>query len=222
MATGGSADRVGYAPMEGQPPIDFPLKTKAEKLAGIEKVLSERPAGEPFRMFAFGSLMWNPECTTTGKWIGTVHDHHRCFRIWTTRARGTPEVPGLGLCLEAAPGMSCTGLVLDLCEDSLQSDLEVLWDREQHTGVYIPLWLDFETSEGVMKALTFVVNPDHALYAGHRTLDEMAERMAVAEGVYGPNREYVANLIREMEEVGVSDPELVELQERIEAIRAEL
>lgn len=220
MAAGQNAKKVGYAPMKRQPPVDFPLKTKTEKKAGIERVLDERPAGEPFRIFAFGSLMWNPECTTTCKWVGTVHDHHRCFRIWTTRARGTPEVPGLGLCLEAAPGMTCTGLVLDLCENSLQQDLEKLWDREQHTGVYIPIWLDIETTDGAMKALTFVVNPEHALYAGHRTLEEMAERMAVAEGVYGPNREYVVNLIREMDDVGVSDPELVELADRIRAIRA--
>ena len=62
--------------------------TPEEKRAGIERILAERPEDGPFRLFAFGSLMWNPECHVAAKVPATVHDFERRFQIWSTRARG--------------------------------------------------------------------------------------------------------------------------------------
>ncbi len=217
--TSGSGRTVGRK----APPGSFRVNTAEEKRAGREKVLAGRPHGEPFRVFAFGSLMWNPECAALEVYAGRLRDYRRRFHIWTTRARGTPDNPGLGLCIEYEEGASVRGLVLELCEDNLDRDLEALWDREQHTGVYLARWVDVEVENGrtdgrTVRSLTFVVNRDHELYAGPLPLDEMAACMAVATGRYGGNQEYLENLLIELEKLGVTDSNLEELMRRIKAL----
>ena len=194
--------------------------TPEEKREGIERILAERPAGAPFRVFAFGSLMWNPECRVTSTFPATVYDHQRRFQIWSTRARGSVENPGLGLCLVPEPGEACRGLVLELDEDHLDEDLVRLWDREQNSGVYIPMWIKAEGFHGDVEVMTYVVDPSHPHFTGTMERDEMVRIMCKAAGRYGTNHDYLVRLLEVMEFLGADDPELKELDACIRATQS--
>lgn len=191
--------------------------TPEEKAEGIERILAERPLGAPFRVFAFGSLMWNPECRVATTFAATVHDHQRRFQIWSTRARGTAERPGLGLCLVPEEGQSCDGLVLELDEDHLEEDLKCLWDREQNSGVYKPTWMKANSLDGEVDVMTFVVIPDHPHFVPAMPHDKMAEIMCKAEGRYGTNHDYLVRLLETMDALGADDPDLSQLDDCIRA-----
>ncbi|PIW25839.1 MAG: gamma-glutamylcyclotransferase [Rhodospirillales bacterium CG15_BIG_FIL_POST_REV_8_21_14_020_66_15] len=193
------------------------LLTPDEKAAGIARVLAERPKGQPFRVFAFGSLMWNPECCVAATIPATVHDYQRRFQIWSTRARGTAERPGLGLCLVPEAGQACRGLVLELDEERLDEDLRCLWDREQNSGVYRPTWIKAEGVDGPVDVMAFVVIRDHPHYVPPMPPDAMAEIMCKAAGRYGTNRDYLARLLETLAALGAEDPDLVELDACIRA-----
>lgn len=217
--TDGADEKIGgrvpldgpFEPDDEWPQIDRQQLSPEEKQQRIDAALAGRPTGEPMRVFGFGSLMWNPGFEWTARLPGVVRGYHRCFRIYSTRARGTPDRPGLGLCMEPDPKAECRGILFELAEASLERDMRALWDREQNSGVYDPVWLPVEAEAGTLQALTFVVRPDHPHYCGDLALERMARIMARAEGVYGPNRDYVANLIEEMAALGLRDPELERL-----------
>lgn len=224
MSRDGPDDRDDHLPAgrplepdDEWPRIDRQQLSSEEKQARIAAALAGRPAGEPMRVFGFGSLMWNPGFQWVDRVPGVVKGYHRCFRIYSTRARGTPDRPGLGLCMEADPGAECRGIVFELAEATLERDMRALWDREQNSGVYDPVWLPVETDAGTLQALTFVVRCDHPHYCGHLPPERMARIMAKAEGVYGRNRDYVAHLIDEMAKLGLRDPELERLLALIDA-----
>lgn len=197
------------------PPANPARLSRAEKQARLARALETRPSEKPFRLFAFGSLMWNPECRVADRRVGVLRGYQRRFQIWSTRARGTTERPGLGLCLTADVGGACRGLVLDLDERRLEEDLVALWDREQNSGVYDARWMAVETDAGLVQALAFVAVPEHPHFVGPMPLDDMARIMAVARGSYGTNRDYLRNLLAELEILGVDDPELRMLDAKI-------
>lgn len=193
------------------------LLTPEQKRAGMDRILAERPKGQPFRLFAFGSLMWNPECCVAATFPATVRHHQRRFQIWSTRARGTPERPGLGLCLVPEPGQRCQGLVLELEEDRLADDLPRLWDREQNSGVYRPTWLPAEGIGGEVQVMAFVADTDHPHYVPPMPQDAMAEIMCRAAGRYGTNHDYLVKLLETMEALGAEDLALKALDACIRA-----
>lgn len=202
------------------PPAAKMRLTPEQKAAGIARIIAERPIGVPFRVFAFGSLMWNPECRVVSTFAATVHDHQRRFQIWSTRARGTTERPGLGLCLVPEEGESCQGLVLELDEDHLDEDLVRLWDREQNSGVYKPMWIEAQGIDGPVEVMTFVVIPDHPHFVPPMPQDAMAEIMCQAAGRYGTNHDYLVRLLETMDALGADDPQLAELDACIRSKRA--
>ena len=209
-----SGNGVCWGPLQ-----PFERLTDEQKRAGIARALAERPAGEPFRVFAFGSLMWNPEVSVAATYTATVHGYRRRFQIWSTRARGCPEAPGLGLCLVAEEG-SCPGLILELDEATLDEDLKRLWDREQASGVYRPAWVDTEGFLGPVRALTFIAREEHPHFVPPLPREQMAEIMCKAAGRYGTNRDYLVRLLETMHELGIEDPDLKDLDACIRA-RAE-
>jgi len=71
-----------------------PLKPH-ELLATLREALEPWKQGEPFWIFAYGSLMWNPNFAWDARHVATVRGYHRSFRVWSRINRGTPERPGL-------------------------------------------------------------------------------------------------------------------------------
>ena len=191
-------------------------KEEAHRL--LLEARAARPKDEPMWVFAFGSLMWNPCFSYDAKAPALLKGYDRKFHIWTTRARGTPDNPGLGLCLEDCCGM-CRGVAYRLVEDDIEDAWERLWEREMGSGIYKACWVSVETEEyGRVAALTFVVNRDHSHYAGPMPSEHMAAIMAGAKGTYGLCRDYLAGTIEEMRKLNVIDPELEALLAQVDAL----
>jgi len=164
--------------------------------------------------------MWNPCFDYDIKTAAVLKGYDRKFHIWTTRARGTPDNPGLGLCLEDCAG-ACRGVAFRLVEDDVEAAWERLWEREMGSGIYRPVWVSLESEEhDRIVALTFVVNREHPHYAGPMPSERMADIMAGAKGSYGLCRDYLAGTIEEMRKLDVADSDLEELLSRVDAIES--
>jgi glutathione-specific gamma-glutamylcyclotransferase len=190
--------------------------SKKDSQFRLDKTRAGRPDG-PLWVFAFGSLMWNPCFEYDRADVAVLPGWERKFHIWTTVARGTPERPGLGLCLEKG-NEGCKGIVYQLRAENEDQDWAALWYREMSSGIYQTLWTDVETeNSGRVKALAFVVDRDHRQYAGPLPAEMMAEIMAGASGRYGRCRDYLAGTVEEMGKLGVSDPDLLHLLKLVDS-----
>ncbi|MDX1514382.1 MAG: gamma-glutamylcyclotransferase, partial [Gammaproteobacteria bacterium] len=136
--------------------------------------------------------------------------------IFTTRARGSPEKPGLGLGLIPGPG-DCLGLAYRLSPATLVGDLEALFEREMGSGVYRPTWLEAHTREGPVPVLAFVVDKTHPQFAGDLKVDEMAALIAQGRGSYGACRDYLASTVDQLQRLGVPASEFESLLAQVDA-----
>ena len=188
----------------------FYFVSEEERKQRLEVIQSTRPAG-PLWIFAFGSLMWNPCYEFDRREVADFAGWERKFHIWTTLARGTPETPGLGLCIEQSE-LSCRGIVYRLLAENEGEDWMALWDREMVSGIYQAIWADVKLETGdSIKALTFVVDKAHPQYAGGMSVSDMAKIIAGAEGKYGRCSDYLASTVEEMAKIDVIDEYLNEL-----------
>ena len=64
-------------------------------------------------------------------------------------------------------------------------------------------------------ALAYVADRRHRQYAGRLTREERLELVARSRGEAGPNREYVINTVTHLRHLGVCDPELEWMVERL-------
>ncbi len=201
-----------------KPKLEYTRLPPEETHRLLLETRAARPKDQPMWIFGFGSLMWNPCFTYDVKAPAVLRGYDRKFHIWTTRARGTPDNPGLGLCLEDCMGL-CRGIAYRLVEEDIESAWERLWEREMGSGVYRASWVSVETEEhGRVPALTFIVNRDHPHYAGPMPAEQMAEIMAGACGSYGPCRDYLAGTVEEMRKLNVFDKDLEALLAKVDAL----
>ncbi len=192
----------------------FYFVSKDERERRLRVVRETQPEG-PLWVFAFGSLMWNPCFEFDRREVAEFHGWERKFHIWTTLARGTPDRPGLGLCIEQSE-LSCKGIVYRLLAKNEEADWQALWDREMVSGIYQAVWADVQLETGKhVKALTFVVDKAHPQYAGGMAIPHMAEIIAGAEGKYGLCRDYLASTVEEMAKINVFDDYLTMLLEEV-------
>ncbi len=175
--------------------------TTAEREASLQATLAAAPPGDLW-LFGYGSLMWNPAFLHEERMIATVHGWHRRFCLWTPVGRGSPEAPGLVLALE--PGGSCRGVAFRLDPALAEAELRLVWLREMLTGAYRPRWSPARLTDGRrVTCLSFMVERSHERYAGRLSEAEIASAIAAAAGHLGPCRDYLAQTLAAMEQVGV-------------------
>jgi len=75
-----------------------------------------------------------------------------------------------------------------------------------------------ETPQGRVGAYAFAVRRDRPDYAGRLSAEEMARIIAVASGGRGTGRDYLANTVRHLEELGIEDGPLHRLYDQVEAM----
>jgi glutathione-specific gamma-glutamylcyclotransferase len=187
--------------------------TDAEIDRSIDAALSERDGTQPFWVFAYGSLMWNPGFAYVAKRVGTVYGFHRSFRQWSRINRGTPERPGLVLTLER--GGSCRGLAYRLGSATTRADLAKLWRREMMLRSYEPRWLVCHAGAERMPVLAFVVNRGCAGYAGDLGVEAVVQALATARGKAGSAAEYLFHTQAVLEVHGIRDERIRRLAERV-------
>jgi cation transport protein ChaC len=186
------------------------LWSQARIDASLAQTLQQRPDDGDVWVFAYGSLMWNPISEFDSRRIATLPGWHRSFCIRLIAGRGTPEQPGRMLALE--PGGGTHGVALRLCGATVDEELRILWIREMVTGAYRPIWAPVTLDDGTeVSALAFVAEPEDAQYEGDSRASAIAPSMAVANGLFGTNADYVFKLQRALTDCGLTDPYIDEL-----------
>jgi cation transport protein ChaC len=84
-----------------------------------------------------------------------------------------------------------------------------------------PRFINVATEQGPVRALTFAINRNSGRYISGLTNEQIADMLATAVGFRGSMAEYLFSTVKHLEELGVHDHHLWELQElvadRIEA-----
>lgn len=110
------------------------------------------------RVFAYGSLMWNPGFVPARAEPGTLRGWSRRWCVESQLHRGTRDRPGVVLGL--VPGGECTGMVYSVGPQDAH-DVEAYLDRrELCEGGYRKTLLDVDTQTGALRAIAYVSDAD--------------------------------------------------------------
>ena len=181
-----------------------------------EWVLALRRSVQPVWIFAYGSLMWSPEIRFAERLPARVHGWHRSFCLYSPEYRGTREKPGLVLGLDR--GGSCRGIAYRLAETSLAAEIDYLWTREMTGFVYHMTPVTMTTAHGPTRGYAFTVRRDSPDYAGRLPLDVAAGIIATSRGDRGTGRDYLANTVRHLEQLGIGDGALHRIERLVAAL----
>ncbi len=172
-------------------------------------------------VFGYGSLLWNPGFPVARSEHATLHGYARSFCMSSIHHRGTEENPGLVLALDEQTEAKCTGLALAVEAGHEDRTLQELRDRELISSAYVEKMLDVHLHDGqVVTAVTYVIDEDHVQYCGGMPLEEQAQIIAHAVGGRGPNTEYLYNTAEHLTEIGLHDPDLEWLAQRVRSLTA--
>jgi cation transport protein ChaC len=166
-------------------------------------------------IFGYGSLLWDPGFAPAERLCARAPGWHRSFCMRSVVHRGRPEAPGLVLALDAAPGAACAGLAFAVRPGEEETVLAELRARELVTDAYQERRIALEAESGArIEAITYVIDKTHAQYCD-LALEEQAQIIARASGGRGPNRDYLFNTAAHLAELGLPDPDLDWLVERV-------
>src|SRR5271156_6528325 len=179
------------------------VRTDAEIEACLNSVLKDHPTQADVWLFGYGSLMWNPAMHFAEICGGRVLGWHRKYCLWLEAGRGTPSNPGLMLGLDR--GGAAAGALFRVPADQARTELLLPFRRELFTHSYDPRWVSVATSDGVVRAVTFVVNRESLRYARHLDLECVAHHVATASGALGSCMEYLHRTLESLETLGLND-----------------
>jgi len=166
-------------------------------------------------VFGYGSLMWRTGFDYLERRQARLIGARRALCVYSHIHRGTPEKPGLVLGLDR--GGACRGVAFRVAAEKAHETLAYLQERELVTKVYKdavrPVDL-LEHGERV-RALCFLVDRSHPQYAGGLSLEEQLHLVRQGHGRSGANPEYVLETVKHMRELGIVDPALEWLAERL-------
>ena len=178
-------------------------------------LLGRPPLAQDLWIFGYGSLMWDPGFHFVEVRLAELAGHRRRFSCRTVLGRGSPECPGLMLTLEPGSGC-CNGLAFRVDAAVAGHESGMLWRREMIRGIYQPRLLPVATPQGEVMALVFAANTEHDDHVGELPLDEAAAIITRAEGVLGSNRQYLEQLVWQLEHLGLDDDYLSQLLQRVQ------
>ena len=210
----------GFDRMIGDGIPGLVLLTAAERQASLAALLAARPEaiGSGAWVFAYGSLIWNPAMEFVQRRFARLHGWHRSFCLSTKAGRGSPELPGLVLGLDR--GGACAGAAFLIAEETLETELTLLWKREMLAGSYTPRWVRVRDSSGVPfgHAIAFTINRQAAQYAGTLTQDELVHRLSRATGSLGSSADYLFKTREGLRILGIVDRRIEHLAAQVEAV----
>ena len=170
-------------------------------------------------VFGYGSLIWSPDFPYAARHIARLHNWRRSFCMHSVHYRGSASSPGLVLALDQAVGATCDGVAFLVQPGAEAETLTILRDRELISSAYLEDYLTIDLANGGQKrALAFVINRDHAQYCGGLTLEAQAQVIATAQGVRGPNRDYLFATAQHLADLGIEDAELTQLTAMVSAL----
>ena len=99
-----------------------------------------------------------------------------------------------------------------------RSALAELWEREMWTDVYLPVWRDLKTSDGVIRALVFETNKKSIQFAGDLADHDAARLIATASGKYGSCRDYLESTFEALKNVGIECPDIQKVRAALHSL----
>lgn len=195
-------------------PSEYRETTRQEYDQVLDTLLAGNPADVWF--FAYGSLIWKPACEVVELRTGLLRGWHRSFCLgWNTRFRGSDENPGLMLAIDR--GGACKGVLYRLPPNDIREQLEQLLRREMGwwPSAFPPRWVNVQTAEGPIRAITFAMDRKSPRYITGLSNDEIAAVLASAVGFRGSMAEYLYATVKHLEDLGLHDSHLWELQEKV-------
>lgn len=191
-----------------------------EDYAGyVAEVLAGRPDSGEVWVFAYGSLIWNPEFDFVEERLGTVSGWHRSFCLgWVRIYRGTPERPGIMLAMDR--GGSCRGLVFRLPPEAVEANMLKILRREMpiKRAQAIPArWVTVRSPHGPLRAVAFPISRKSDTYLPGLTEDVVVEALATAAGERGSMAEYLHSTVQHLLDRGIHDGYLWRMQELVAA-----
>ncbi len=176
---------------------------------------------EPLWVFGYGSLIWHPGFAVAERAVARLDGWHRSFCMRSIHHRGTVDAPGLVLALDRAGGAHCDGVAFRVEPGAEAATITALRERELISSAYVEEWLMLRLADGRgVRALAYVIDPDHVQYCGGLALEEQAQIIARAIGGRGPNCDYLWSTAAHLAELGIADADLDWLADRVRAIVA--
>jgi cation transport protein ChaC len=203
------------------PPQGFTPLTDRDHDERRAALLESHPVGEDLWLFAYGSLIWKPACKVDGQHHALLRGWHRKFCLRLLRYRGSPDCPGLMMALDI--GGSCRGVAQRIPAKHVEERLDQLLRRETSVkpASNLPRWVTVATEAGKRRAIAFAINRKGPTYSGPHTLNQTADILARACGHWGTGAEYLMHTVAHLEDLGIHDRYLWQLQELVaQRIRA--
>lgn len=174
----------------------------------------------PLWVFGYGSLVWNPGFAWSQRRVARLDGFRRSFCMLSIHHRGTEENPGLVLALDAAEAATCHGIAFEIAPQIAEETLEYLRARELISAAYLETWQPVTLDDGRREtAVAYVIDRAHRQYCGGMALEEQARRIAAATGGRGPNCEYLHQTAAHLAQLGLPDPELDWLSDRVKVLK---
>ena len=160
-------------------------------------------------MFAYGSLLWQPEFQPVEQRLAVLQGYHRALCLYSWVHRGTRERPGLVLGLDV--GGTCRGIAQAYDLHDEPRVLAALDDRELPDDSYRRIAVELATDTGAVRAWAYVVNHGSPQYAGALPEAELLRLVRQGVGARGRNVDYVLSTVARLESLGIDDRPLQRL-----------
>jgi cation transport protein ChaC len=167
-------------------------------------------------VFGYGSLMWRPGFDHVEAVPARLNGAHRALCVYSWVHRGTREKPGLVLGLDR--GGACRGIAFRVAPQSWDQAVAYLRDRELVTTAYREVTRPVRLLDGrqrTVPALTYVVDRRHEQYAGILSPERLLALVRQGEGRSGADTDYVITTAAHLRGLGLRDPLLEWLAEKL-------
>ncbi len=154
--------------------------------------------------------MWRPDFPYVRRGPALALGVSRRLCVWSATYRGSRARPGLvfGLDQDGSNGSSAQGVAFDVAPADRRAVLAYLFQRELIYPIYRPEMIRIETAAGPMAALAFVVDREDPAYAGGLAPAVRIAAIASGAGRAGRARDYLANALERLAEMGAPEPDL--------------
>lgn len=213
-------DIAASVPPYDGPPLEMGggqlMADEDDHSANYSRLMASRPAGGEVWIFAYGSLIWNPNFVYYAETVATVHGWHRAFCLgWMRSFRGSPGRPGLMMALDL--GGSCRGVAFRLPEAQVEDNLMPVIRRElpfKSNGLQAR-WLRGHTPQGPRQMVGFPMLRSSNSHVADQSEEQIVAMLAHSAGPQGTMAEYLQSTVSHLQSRGIRDSYLWRLQDRV-------